>query len=338
MKTPRWPLFAAVGAVALVGAYAYDPTWFSKSVEIKIAYIDHPSAYLLMAAASSKCPQRHGFRLVLDRRSWTLRDSMQEMQADRADLAMTYVTQLVIATSRTEDIGVLAEVYSSSRNLAVLAHRSSSITKLSDLRGRKVAFTKASSGEWYLDLIEITEGIHGIIREPRDNRGAALTAFADKQVDAIVINQPGLDELFEVSDRDKYSILTTPVYAEAGMLVMKKSRVNALKPWLKQLLTCLIEAEHEFPTATPEAVAIINRYSSPHSASALRNFLARSSMNVRLSNTVAALYDEQMRWSRSRPQVGAKSDVLSFGNLVIREPLQKVAPQAVTLDALEKAP
>ncbi|MBS1982778.1 MAG: ABC transporter substrate-binding protein [Bdellovibrionales bacterium] len=318
-------------------------SFVQSTATLRIAYVDTPSAYLLFAAADSDCPRQEGLNLQLNRRSVVNRDTLSEMAADRADLAVTFVTPLVLATSGanengdTADIGVLAEIYNSSRNMAIIAPRSLGIRKMADLNGRSVGFTQSSAGEWYLDLVGITEGIAKIHRMPVTDGAINLQRFKAHKLDALVIGQPIMDELFDEFDERKFSVLTTPVYAETGMLAVKKSRLKKLQPAIEKLLKCLVKAEKKFPPSNPQAVELLKRYVSPHSDRNLVKFLARSSMSVRLSNTLAALYDEQTRWVHSRPKL-RNTPFKLFNHFVLREPLEHVSPLAVTLDTSVKEP
>ena len=247
----------------------------------------------------------------------------------KADLATCAETPVVFAELRGQRVSVLASIGSATRSMAVVARRDAGVDRPSDLAGKRIAVTPATSGAFFLDTFLLRHGlterdVHLVNLAP----GAMGDALASGAVDAAASWNPTVFELQHRLGARVRAFYEQELYSETALLVGRHGFGREHPEAARRVLRALLEAEalfREHPAEARRAVA----QDLGEEGGLLDQTLGQFVFEVRLDQGLLVLMEEEDRWARRLgPTAGRPADILE---LLDPAPLLAVEPGRVGL-------
>jgi ABC-type nitrate/sulfonate/bicarbonate transport system substrate-binding protein len=248
----------------------------------------------------------------------------------KADLATCAETPLVFAELRGQHLSVLASTGTSTKNMAVLARTDAGIVRPSDLAGKRIGVTSATSGAFFLDTFllryQVDRGRVRLVELRPEEMGEAL---ARGDVDAVSIWNPinlQLQRRFGAALKAYYE---EALYAETSVMVGRRGFGQERPETARKVLRALLRAEQLFREDPEEAKRTV--ISALHDDQGLLDELLRQFVfQVRLDQSLLVLMEEEARWVQ-RTGKATRTEASSFLETMEPAPLLAVKPERVGL-------
>ncbi len=258
------------------------------------------------------------------------RDSLQELLEGKLDLAVTYSTPMVRAAAEHPNLRILTSLYHASHNTVVVARRDRGIRFAEDLRGRRVGVPRETNAAFFLETLLAFSGLSpGEVIEVNVDPEAGPGALARGEVDALAIWYPLARRAREALPPGDAVEITSDVYLEAAMLVVREDLLRTRPADLVALLRGLAAAERLAQDRPAEAYAALRAAHPSMREEDLRADWARGRPGLGLTNLLLAVLERESRWDlRVR---GSFAPPLDFREILATGPLAAADPEAVTV-------
>lgn len=255
---------------------------------------------------------------------------MEQMLAGQVNLATAADLPIVFNSFSHKNFSVLGTFATSSRDVKLIALKSSGIKSIRDLPGKRVAVTRGSAAEYFINLTMLTSGLDPdslhIVDMTADQM--ELTGKSGK-VDAFVGFDPGIFKLTRSLKEAAFALDVPAIYTVTFNLVTQKSTVKNKEADLIKVLRALDKAIR-FIQTTPEKAQIILQEKLSLDAAFMSNDWADYRFNLTLNQSLMTTLESEARWA-IREKVVKAGNVPNFLDLVDPSLLRAVRPSAVTL-------
>ncbi len=281
---------------------------------------------LVFIAQSKDLFKAHGLDVTFKEHSAGIL-AMDDLLADRIDVATCADVVFVIKSSSREDLRIFASI-ARAEDHKIIGRRAAGISEPRDLIGKRIAVTRNTSSHFFLEtflsLNEIRlESIDLVYLQPPE----MLKAIIPGKVDAVCTWEPYASRIIE---RLGPAAIVWP--AQKGrnynwILVAKEGFLNRRRVAVERLLKALLEAERITMEDPAEAQRIAGRYIHV-SPSLVARLWDEYDLRVRLDQDLLVLMEDETRWAMRRGIIEERKmpDYFLFINL---KGLEKIKPEAV---------
>lgn len=251
-----------------------------------------------------------------------------DLLKNELDVVMASEFVAVTKHSLHPDLRILASIARSDTH-EVVALRDRGITDPSHLRGKRIAVTGHTSGDFFLRAFLTHQGI------PADRvtfvdlpPSGILAAISAGDVDAAMAWEPTVGA---IKQRLGANAVAWPGQGGRGYYMVLLTRDDFLKKRpaaAERLLRALIAAEDYAAAHPPEAQKIVAGrlgYQLP----LLQSLWPRQDFRVRLDQDLLILMEDEARWAIGRK--GLKAEIPNFLEVVHWDRLKKIKPEAVSI-------
>lgn len=211
----------------------------------------------------------------------------------------------------------------------VIARRDRGITEPAHLKGKRIAVTRHSSGDFFLGAFLTHHGIPAesvtFVDLPPPG---ILDALSSGTADAAMTWEPTVGKAKErlgpnavhwpgQSGRGYYFVLMT-----RDDFIKKRPRAT------ERLLKALIEAENYVSANTPEAQNLMAKRLG-YNLALLQSLWSKCDFRVRLDQDLLTLMEDEARWAIRRK--GLKREIPNYLEVIHWEGLKKIKPEAVSI-------
>ena len=260
----------------------------------------------------------------------TGRDALASVIRGETDVATVFETPVVLRVSEGAELGVVTSLHASTRNTALIARRDRGIERPEDLRGKRIAVTKNTNGEFFLFLYLTSQGIElsdvTIVDTPPYEIVDALSAG---KVDAAATWNTHLYDARQAFAPDEAVVFVSDVYTGISMLAAKREFIDARRPALRKMLRALVRAERFLRQNEDEAVDIVIRRFPERSAETIRGVWDDFEPQLRLDNVLLSVLEREAEWFISGGKL--QPPVADFRSVIVTDILGEVKPVAVTV-------
>ena len=322
-------ILAAVVVMLLVAMIVYYLYGGAQSPRRKavIAVSADPSSALVMIAHEKGFFRQQGLEVSLLTYS-SGRAALKAVFEKNADLATVADTVLMLAALENKKIATIATIAESDRNHRIIALREYGISQPGDLAGKKIGVTQGTSGEYFLYIFLLFQGIEYRKIQPVNlPPEEMLKALTEHRVDAVATWYPTAgkvqDELGSraVSFEEHSYVMTWNMVGERSF--MDEHRVTVQKV-LKGLLAAKVFIWKE----PEESKSITSRYSGTDPA-LLDRIWSSYFFDVRLREVTLVNLEDQARWALQHH--AEERRMPDFQEYVYPAGLQAVDPAAVSV-------
>ena len=254
---------------------------------------------------------------------------MDALLSGQATFAFAGETPLAVAAFRNQSYGVLAEVASSPRELALIARRDRGIATVADLPGKKVAITQGTQSDYFLYRALRAAGIQldsvaTIALQPPE----MARAVAQGDVDAVSVWQPHSARAGAQLGDNGVILPTDGTYFGIVSLVSSRALVSGHPDTVKKLLNGLLKAEAFLQGHPAEAQRIISEQVKLDPA-VLASFYPDYDFRVQLTPHLLRELTEEGQWAQAVGIAPPTSPLPDYTPFVLSEPLNAVGPGRV---------
>ena len=318
-------IFAAVaGALLLlapsVGQVLAEP--------VRVGVFPNLHCALIYLADSQGYFKKHGIDVVINAQESGL-VAINELIADKIDIAPTAEFAFVLQAFKHPDLRIAATIYDGSDH-DLIVRKDRAIARPQDLKGKRVAVTQNSSGEFflynYLIFNRMPAGsIHVVYLTPYE----IVKAMAGGSVDAALSWPPYTTQTVKQLGA-KVAVWPAQSGQEWYLVLLAKEGFLKTQPkTMEQFLAALSDAEG-FITKYPDRAQAILRSILKMDAETFLHDWSGSRFQLLLTQDLLVLMEREAKWAMRGNLVEKWAmpnylDFLSFGAL------DKVKPEAVTV-------
>jgi NitT/TauT family transport system substrate-binding protein len=322
------PVVALVVLVALGGGCAEKRA--AQAVEpLTIAVGTIPQYSLIHVAQAKGYFTAEGLAVTMQHHAFG-KLALASLLDGKADLATCAETPLVFAELRGQHLSVLASTGTSTKNMAVLGRRDAGIARPSDLAGKRIGVTSATSGEFFLDTFllryQVDRGHVRFVDLKPEEMGDAL---ARGDVDAVAIWNPVNLQLQRRFGAAVTAYYEEALYAETSVILGRRGFGKERPETARKVLRALLKAEQLFREHPEEAKRTVA--TALHDDTGLLDELLRQfEFQVRLDQSLLVLMEEEARWFHRTGKAPGK-EASNFLETMEPDPLLAVRPERVGL-------
>ena len=256
--------------------------------------------------------------------------ALQAVLQGKADFATVAETPVMFAIMNGEKIGIIATIQSSKRSHAILARKDSGIVTPDDLRGKKIAATYGTTGEFFMDAFMVG---HGIARKDMKviylKPGEMPDALADGEVDAVSVWHPFLNSARKKLRGKEVIFYDENIYRQTFNIVALQRFIAENPGAAEKMLRALIRAEIFAGKEPAEAQKIVAEFNAMDPAE-LQEIWADNRFTVTLDQSLLLGLEDETRWAISNRLTHMKT-IPNYLDFIYFKSLESVRPKAVSI-------
>src|ERR1700690_2702726 len=257
----------------------------------------------------------------------------QEVKAvldGKADFATVAETPVMLSIMKGERIAIIATIDTSYENMAIVARKDRGVLGFADLKGKKVATTLGTIGEFFMDTILIANGISRkdihVVGLPPDKLQNALE---NGEFDAITVWTPMLIHIQKKLGDRVATIYGGDLYTQFYVIVAREEYIRKHPTTIVKLLKALVKAEEFVSRNTEEAqkiVADVSRTDIPlvQATWAVNNF------HLALDQSLILALEDESQWAIKNGLTKAIK-VPNYLDFIYFDGLKSVKPEVVRI-------
>lgn len=246
----------------------------------------------------------------------------------KSDFATVAETPIVFAVLKGSEISVLATIETSTKNEAIIARRDLGIASAADLKGRRIGVTIGTTGDYYLDLFLVIQGMARKDVTIVDLMPEEMTsALVERKVDAVSTWAPLVTNLRKALGDHGVMLQGEGIYTGTFNVVSSKEFPRQRPETIKRLLRALVKAEGFIVANPEESQNIISEFSGIDQES-LAGIWNDFQFNLSLNQSLLFTLEDQARWA-VRSGLTQHREIPNFLESLYFDGLQAVKPESV---------
>jgi NitT/TauT family transport system substrate-binding protein len=296
---------------------------------ITIAVAEQPAFALMFIADRRGYFLDEGLNVTFNKHALG-RDALRDVIDGRADLATVFDIPTLISVYQGHDLGVVTSLHTSVKNHAVAAFKSKGIESAQDLRGKKIAFTKNISTDYFLNTFLFDAGIDSKdVDFVNDDPERYFRALEDGSVDAAVLFNPYLYNFRKVNPESTITLLYSNTYTEMSILAGRKDYVLKNGDKMTKVLRALRKAEQFIQTDKEEAVNIVDTWLTAYDREGVLYSWDIFDYTLQISNSMLLNMEREAQYFLENKTISGQ--VRDLRSLFVTEFLKTAKPEGVTL-------
>ncbi len=294
--------------------------------KLVVAEASQPVFALLYIAAHNGYFQDAG--LDLDYKSFQSgRDALNSVIQGEAEIATVYETPIVLQSFRKQRLAVISTLHTSTHNTALVVRKDRGIQEPLNLRGKRIAVTKDTNGEFFAFLYLVSLGIKQsdvtfVNTMPHD----MANVLADGEVDAVATWSNNVFDARDALGKERSLTFYSDVYTEMSVLACRHEIFEKRKDAMRRFLQGIVRAQ-AFLEKNPEQAFRIVAERLPKATS--RETWQAFTAEAVLSNMLLTILEQEAEWFI---QSGKYDGLLpDFRSVIVPELLEEIKPDAVTV-------
>jgi NitT/TauT family transport system substrate-binding protein len=329
-RTAAALILVAAGALALAFFLWPGGGWkkYEGPVEaITLGLASHESTTLFFVAADRGFFKDHGLDATLVEYPAGLM-AANALLENKVDAAAA--TEFVVVTKHLihDDVRVLASIVRSD-SLQVIARRDRGVAEPAHLKGKRIALTRHSIADFYLETFLSHLGIPAdgvtFVDMPPLDIPAAMTSGA---VDAAFTWEPLTWQIKESLGPNAVHWPGQSGRHYQSLLITKADFAGRRPEATERLLRALLEAER-YVAAHPDAAQGFMARRLGYDRALIRSLWPKCDFRIRLDQDLLTLMEDEARWAIRHRQL--KGEMPNYLEIIQLDSLKKVKPEAVSI-------
>jgi len=297
--------------------------------KVTFAYTVLPDAALAQIATANDFYRLEGLE-VTPQMHQIGKQALQSVLDGKADFATVAETPIMLSIMRGDRIFVLATINISNRNMVIVASKDKGVYLFPDLKGKKIATTFGTIGEFFMDCMLIANGVSrqdlSVVNLPSENLHDAL---ANGDVAAISVWNPILIQSQRTLGDRCVTFYGEDVYTQTYNVVATQEYTRKNPGSVNKLLRSLVKAE-EFIRQNPAEAQKIVAGSSQIDRKSIEETWSSNKYRVALDQLLVLVLEDESRWAIRNKVTGAKT-VPNYLDSIYFDGLKAVKPDAVRI-------
>ena len=257
--------------------------------------------------------------------------ALQDVLEGKADFATVGETPIVFAIIKGERVSIIATIQSTNMENAIVARRDRGIGALSDLKGRKIAATRGTTMDYFLDVILGTQGISRkevTVIDLKPNE--MLDALARGDVDAISSFHPYIIPAQKKLGVRGITLQDKDIYTATFNIVAKQEFIHRNPEKVKKVLRALIRAEEFVRQNKTEAQTIVADFSGVDIA-IVREIWDVYNFTVTLNQSLLLAMEDESQWAIQNRLANGVKKIPNSLDFIYLDGLASVKPKAISI-------
>jgi len=335
LHSRRFQASVAAASVAIIIVLSYlgtrgqPPTQNSTVEKLSIAIPVGPHAALLYIAAEKRYLAEEGLEVTM---MPTIhgKAAIELVVQNKADLGAASDVVFVLSATKAGGLGIAANMFSSSNDLAVIARRDRSIAAPRDLAGKKVGVTLGTAGEYFLRAFliryKLSPNSVTLVDLPP---GQIAQAIATGTIDAMSTWQPNVLNA-QLALGDKSVTFYEPLaYTETFNVIGRNDFLKEHSTKIEKLVRAILKAE-QFNRAQPEEALSLVAERLKVEVKSMRPIWKDFNFRVELQQSQLNTLEEETRWAVARGYI-EKGPIPNYLPNLYLDALLAVQPGRVTV-------
>jgi len=256
--------------------------------------------------------------------------ALEDLLAGKADFATVAETPVMFAIMKGAKISVVATIETSSKGNAIIARKDRGILSLADLKGRKVAVTRGTTSDYFLDAVLAVNGIARHEVTVVDLNAEQLPeALAKGEIDAVSAFSPYTILAQEQLGKSGIAFHDKEIYTWTFNVVATRDFIRKHPDRVAKMLRALVRAEAFARDNAAEAQKIVIGFSGIDPA-IVRDVWADTRFVVSLDQTLVIALEDESRGAMKHGLTEAKT-VPNYLDYIYFDGLKAVRPEAVRI-------
>jgi len=255
---------------------------------------------------------------------------VKNMLDGQTDMSTATELPVVFNSFLRNDFAILSSFVSVSNDLKVLARTDAKITEPGKLRDKTLGYVKGGASQYVLDLVLVYNGIDpDTVKLKAITPETALTALANKEVDALCIWEPFASRIELELGTDVQLVPIPKLYTETFNLIAMQSTIKARPQELERIVQALKDSTQFIQTHPEKAKALAaKRLRVPVTLidKIFDDYRFRLSLNRSLPRTM----EGQGRWAQREGHVPSNLPQPNYTSFLYPAFLKTVDPSAVS--------
>lgn len=255
--------------------------------------------------------------------------SRKNVAEGAADLGTTSDFGFVSDNSTLKNLRILS-VISNTKLIEIIGRRDKGITSPQDLKGKKIALTPKSYGEFFLGSFLSFNGLKlsDVTIIPTD-LDKAQDAIVGGTADVVVTNDPFAYQIKQVLGQNMIDLPSQPERNNNLLLVSSTEAIQAKTGAIQRFLAALLQAE-KFIEKNPEESKRIIGEQFKLDTNLLDETWPKNTFRLSLEQALIVEMEDETRWSVENTLI-KEDQVPNYLNFIYFDALEKVKPEAVTI-------
>ena len=324
---------AALAAIILGLGYlstqGQPPTRNSPAEKLRIAVSMTPHSALLFIAAAKGFFAEEGIEVTMIPTIHG-KAAIELVVQGKADVGAAAEVVFVLSAIKGEGLGIAANMFSSSNDMAVIARRDHGISAPRDLAGKKLGVTLGTAGEYFLWAFLIRHKLPpGSVTLVDMPPGQIAQGIAAGTIDATSTWQPNvLNAQLALSD-NAVTFYEPLAYTETFNVIGRSDFLKGHSKVIEKLVRAILKAE-QFNRTKPEEALILVAERLKIDVTSMRPIWKNFNFRVDLEQSQLITLEDQARWAIARGYA-EKGPVPNFLPHLYLDALLAVRPERVTV-------
>lgn len=319
---------AALGA-CVCGCTRADQRAAGPPEKVTIAYATPPYTVLIDIAQARGYFRQEGLEVVPQLYPYG-KLALDALLEGKADFATCGETPFMFAVMKGEKISVIATIQTFNKNNAIIARKDSGILTPRDLKGRKVAATLGTIGEFFMDAFLAAHGIsRKDVKVINLSPAGMQEALASGDIDAASAWNPDLIHMQRRLGDRGVTFYNEDIYTQTFGVVAAQEYIRGKPATIRKALHALLKAE-EFVLQYPAEARKIVADSRRMEIGLLGDLWAGNTFSVTLDQTLLLSLEDESRWAIKAGLTRARN-VPNYLDFIYLDGLASVKPKAVRI-------
>lgn len=256
--------------------------------------------------------------------------ALDALLGGKANFATVAETPIVLSAMQGQPVRVLCTFTASEKNTKVLARLDRGIEQPSDLRGKKVALTVGSNGDYFFDVLLKDNQLTGTdVQQINLSPPDMAAAITRGDVDAICTWEPHIWNARKNLPQNATVLGNKPGrYVQTFNIVVLNDYAERNPAALTAFLKALLRAESFIKASESEALSIVAKENNMTQED-LRGIWPDYDFRVTLSKPFVEALNGQAEWALRTKLAPGGSRLPGMENLLLGAPLKALTPAAV---------
>ncbi len=256
--------------------------------------------------------------------------ALQSVLEGKADFATVAETPIMFSVLKGDRIFVIANIGSSSVNVAILARTDAGIAQATDVKGKRIGFTPGTTSDFFLDSFLTAQGftrseIAPVPLKPDEMQDALRT----RKVDAVATWNYSLTQIKRQLGAQAVVFYDRQIYTETFNIAAMQDFVRRNPQAVTRLLRALVQAE-DFAARHPEEAQDIVTAAVKVDKALVKEVWDVFNYQVRLDQNLFIALEDETRWAMKN-RLTDKTVMPNYLDFIHVESLKAIRPEAVKL-------
>ncbi|MBW1851938.1 MAG: ABC transporter substrate-binding protein [Deltaproteobacteria bacterium] len=248
----------------------------------------------------------------------------------KVDLATSSETPFMRAVLNGGKIYVLGTMITGEKHLAVVGRKDKGISSPKDLKGKTIAVTMGSNGEYFLDTVLLLNGVSkDQVKTVHVKPKQMFDALIKGEVDAIATWNPQMTKARRALGDQATTIYAEGLYSPSFLIAARQDYANANPEIIKKVLRSLVTASKFIHESPDQSRMIVAKYLGMDK-SLLDELSATYHFKITLDQSLLLTLENQTKWAIQNKLTG-QTKVPNYLDFIYLDGLTAIKPEGVTI-------